>query len=70
VNVGDLVIVHSDGVPLSRSRRILKRYLDEVDSGIMISAKRLHDACAKEFVRTGHEPIQDDVSLVVFRRQS
>jgi len=70
VNVGDLVIVHSDGVPLSRSRRILKRYFEEIDSGIMISAKRLHEASLKEFVRTGHEPIQDDVSLVVFRRQS
>jgi serine phosphatase RsbU (regulator of sigma subunit) len=70
VSIGDVVIVHSDGVPLSRSRRILKRYFEEVDSGIMISAKRLHDASVREFVRTGHEPIQDDVSLVVFRRQS
>jgi len=70
IAIGDCVIVHSDGVPLSRNRRILKRYFEELDSGIMIPAKRLHDASLKASVKAGQELQEDDASLVIFRRQA
>jgi serine phosphatase RsbU (regulator of sigma subunit) len=70
IAIGDCVIVHSDGVPLSRNRRILKRYFEELDSGILISAKRLHDASIKASVKAGQELQEDDSSLVIFRRQA
>lgn len=70
MKVGDSIIVHSDGVPLTKSRRILRRYFEELDSGILISAKKLYDAIMKALLRENNQTQFDDVSLVVIRRQA
>jgi len=68
IEKGDAIIVYSDGTMLSRQRRILKRYFEELDSDIRISAKRLHEAAYKEQMRRDKSVPKDDVSLVVFKR--
>jgi hypothetical protein len=68
IEQGDALIVYSDGTLLNRHRRLLKRYFEELNSDIQISAKRLFDAAHKEQVRRGAINLLDDVSLVVFKR--
>ncbi|MEY4064580.1 MAG: sigma factor regulator protein, partial [Pseudomonadota bacterium] len=70
MKVGDSLIVHSDGVPLTKSRRILRRYFEELDSGILISAKKLYDAIMRALLKENNQTQFDDVSLVVIRRQA
>lgn len=65
---GDSLIVYSDGTSLNRHRRIVRRYFEELDSGIQISAKKLSDALRKESQRRGLKDPNDDVSLVIFKR--
>ena len=67
---GDCVIAHSDGLPLSRNRRILSRYFEELDNGLMISAQRLHDAFWRAMRKQSGEGPSDDASVVVFKRVS
>lgn len=65
---GDCLIAHSDGVPLTRGRRVLQKYFQEIEHGPLISAKRLFDVLIKHLTREKVEVIEDDVSLVIFRR--
>lgn len=65
---GGTLIVYSDGTLIFRHRRILRRYFQELDAGIQIPAKRLLDAIVKENLRRGLGGLEDDASLVVFKR--
>lgn len=65
---GSSLIVYTDGTLIFRHRRILRRYFQELDAGIQIPAKRLLDAIVKENLRRGMGGLEDDASLVVFKR--
>ena len=68
IDFGDVIIVHTNGIALNRTRRILGRYFEEMDSGILIPAKRLFEASKKELLKLKLESRTDDACLVVFRK--
>jgi serine phosphatase RsbU (regulator of sigma subunit) len=68
IEKGDSLIIYSDGTMLNRHRRLLRRYFEEMNSDIRISAKRLHEAANKEQMRRGMFDPKDDVSIVIFKR--
>jgi serine phosphatase RsbU (regulator of sigma subunit) len=68
LNFGDCLIAHSDGIPLNRGRRILKKYFSEIDNAPLISAQRLFETLVHHLKKEGLEFAEDDVSLVIFRR--
>lgn len=67
---GDCVFAYSDGIPLSRGRRILQKYCKEVEHGALIPAKRLVEAMMKQFRKDQIEVTEDDVTLVIIRKQA
>lgn len=68
--LGDCLIAHSDGVPVTRGRRVLQKFFREIEHGPMIPAKRLSEGLFKHFKKEKIDVIDDDVSLVVFRKVS
>lgn len=70
LETGDVIVLHSDGVALNRNRRILRRFFEEMDAGIRITAKRLNEAVSKESQKMSHDPTQDDASLVIFLKEN
>jgi serine phosphatase RsbU (regulator of sigma subunit) len=68
LRAGDCLITHSDGVPVTRARRVLEKYFAESKHGQLISGRRLCDALLKHFKRESVEIAEDDISIVVFRR--
>lgn len=68
LKVGESLIAHSDGVPLTRSKPILRKYFKECEHSNLISARRLQEAIVKHCKKEKVEVPEDDVSLVVMRR--
>ncbi|MEN9810240.1 MAG: hypothetical protein RLZZ488_1807 [Pseudomonadota bacterium] len=68
--LGDCLIAHSDGVPVTRGRRVLQKFFREIEHGPIIPAKRLVEGLFKHFKKEKMDIIEDDVSLVVFRKVS
>ncbi|MFZ9520346.1 MAG: PP2C family protein-serine/threonine phosphatase [Silvanigrellaceae bacterium] len=68
LRIGDCLITHSDGVPLTRARRVLEKYFAESKHGQLISGRRLCEALLKHFKKESVEIADDDISIVVFRR--
>jgi serine phosphatase RsbU (regulator of sigma subunit) len=68
LKVGESLIAHSDGVPLTRSKTILKKYFKECEHTSLISARRLQEAIIKNCRKEHLEVPEDDASLVIMRR--
>lgn len=68
LRIGESLIAHSDGVPMTRSKIIIRKYFKECEHTSLISARRLQEAIVKHCRKENVEVPEDDVSLVVLRR--